>query len=78
MEREEERKPVISAYIDVHMKICELNSYIRDWLYQQGMVHKDNPTEAAFAKLTEVRRRLAAVYAYMEGRSDGVLDSGPA
>jgi hypothetical protein len=60
------------------MQICELNSYIRDWLYMQPLCQDDEPTEADLKKLREVRRRLAAVYAYMEGRSDGVLDSGPA
>lgn len=58
---------VINKYIDEHMKICELNSYIRDWLYQQPMCHDDAPNEADLNKLCEVRRRLAEVYAFMEG-----------
>ncbi len=68
---------IINEYIDEHMKICELNSYIRDWLYQQPMCHDDGVTQKDLAKLKEVRRRLAEVYAFMEG-CDDVVDTSRA
>ena len=61
---------IITRYIDQHMAICELNSLIRDWLYQQPMCHDDDPDEQDLAKLKEVRSRLAEVYRFMEGRED--------
>jgi hypothetical protein len=57
---------IITRYIDQRMAICELNSLIRDWLYQQPMCHD----EKDLAKLKEVRSRLAEVYRFMEGRED--------
>jgi hypothetical protein len=69
---EPERIPIISRYIDEHMRICELHSYMRDWLYMQPMCHDDGVSEQDLTKLREVRRQMAAVYAFMEGAHDVV------